>query len=86
MSDCGLRDGDALVVSFNPRVMRGVHRVYASGLKAQSRFQMITLALHAFMLDEAFETVVELYDVIGSFMPTCKGEYYWFTCTNQLFL
>lgn len=78
--DCGIKNLDTITLDFQPRVMRGVRRAYASGLTPHSNFQMIVLALHAFMLDEQFETVVELYDMIGAFVPTCKGEYKQYSC------
>lgn len=73
LSNCGIRDGDRLIADYSCISHKGVRRIEASGLVAASGFQYISLALHAFMLDEGFQAVVEIKNAKVGFRPLCKG-------------
>lgn len=51
-------------------------RINASGLVAESSFQYAVLALHAFMLDEGFEAVIDIKNARVGYHPVCKGMYW----------
>lgn len=75
---CEIKHNDELVVecknineNFNPT---GMERVTASGVTFSSEFQLICLALHAFMLDEGYVAVLELPNAVPGFAPSLKGE------------
>ena len=74
LSDCGIRDGDRLVAEYSCIAHKGVRRIESSGLVATSGFQYIALALHAFMLDEGFQAIVEIKNAKEGFRPLCKGQ------------
>lgn len=77
VAQCDMKNNDEVVVdcknlneNLNPR---GMERVTASGVTFTSEFQLLALALHAFMLDEDFVAVVELPNAVPGFAPSLKG-------------
>lgn len=77
IEQCEIKNNDELVVdcknlneNLNPK---GLERISASGLIAQSTFQFVALAIHAFLLDEGFTAVAELPNAVPGFAPSLKG-------------
>lgn len=77
IEQCDMKNNDELVVdckNLNENLKpKGLDRISASGLIAQSTFQFIALAIHAFLLDEEFIAVAELPNAVPGFAPSLKG-------------
>jgi len=81
LAECCIVDGDVLVPDYCEVSYTGIlQRIDASGLVAHSGFQYLVLVLHAFMLDQGFETVIPVKNARDGHHPICKGEYsaFWY--------
>jgi hypothetical protein len=77
LAQCEIKNGDELVVDGKSadvaNNLRGQARVISSGIVASSPFARLALALHAFLLDLEFVTVVEMPSTVPGFAPSLKG-------------
>lgn len=80
IEQCEIKDGDGLVIecksnlNMDVSAARGVDRIAASGATVASPFQFLCLALHCFVLDMSFFTVVELPSTVPGFAPAVKSK------------
>ena len=77
IDQCDIKSGDELIVdvknaSENTNV-KGLERIAVSGISATNPTQTISLALHSFMLDLDFLSVVEIPSSVPGFAPSLKG-------------
>ena len=77
LGECEIKDRDEILVDcrnvnevLNPT---GVDRIATSGIQPKTACELLVLALHAFMLDEEFITVVQLPSSVPGFAPSIKG-------------
>jgi hypothetical protein len=75
---CEIKNGDELLVDGKSAEVannvRGQARVTTSGIAAPTAFARLSLALHAFLLDMEFVTVVEMPSNVPGFAPSLKGK------------
>jgi hypothetical protein len=80
LAQCEIKNGDELLVDGKSAEVsnnvRGQARVSASGVVAPTAFARLSLALHAFLLDMEFVTVVEMPSTVPGFAPSLKGKRY----------
>jgi hypothetical protein len=74
---CEIIAGDEIVVDCKNTLEMvnpvGLERIINSGLQPKSSFELLALALHAFMLDWKFVPIVELANTVPGFAPSVKG-------------
>mmetsp|Transcript_12663 Transcript_12663/g.28113 ORF Transcript_12663/g.28113 Transcript_12663/m.28113 type:complete len:359 (+) Transcript_12663:98-1174(+) len=76
VAQCEIKDGDQLLADCKSAVENlnptGLERLSDSRIGASNAFELVALALHCFMLDEAFVAVVELANATPGFAPSLK--------------